>query len=392
MQKIKILFVVAGFYRAGAERFAYEIDKALDKEKFELSILSLEGKREISKLWNVRYYEELHKELGTRIKYADDFIDKRFHEKDRLRNKIKRQLRLFPRHINYWKVDALSAYMNQFEVIHWMGEYIFINDIFDEIKQKSLIHMMTARFQKRNLYDNFDYSFNYNFCTPFKKEELEYELEQFNNYHSVFIPLVMEVDREKCKWKFNNDIKIKKIGIFTRLNPFKPLDPFFYSFQLLLDKYPNVELHIFGAGDPNEYGMTDMLERLAIQDKVFFRGHQEDIVLTAINENLALSWFQGYNNHAPSGYAGIDICTSGTPLLCWDFCPNPNSFENEIYPHYKNLNKFVDKTISLLNDEVEATLLSEKQYNDVVKNRNIKDHIKVVENEYTRIKTIYSYK
>ncbi len=385
MSKINVLFVVGGLHRAGAERFAYEIDCALDKEKFVVKIICLELEADIPVNFGERYYESLHKEQGTTIKYADDFIDKRIHTKDRLRNKIKRQLRLFPRHINYWKVDALSAYMNQFDVIHWMGEYIFINDISDEIKQKSLIHMMTARFQKRNLYDNFDHSFNYNFCTPFKKEELEYELEQFNNYHSVFIPLVMEVDREKCKWKFNNDIKIKKIGIFTRLNPFKPLDPFFYSFQLLLDKNPNIELHIFGAGDPIELGMIDMLERLAIQDKVFFRGHQEDIVESAINEELSLSWFQGYNNHAPSGYAGIDICTTGTPLLCWDFCPKPNGFENDIYPHYKNLNKFVDSTINILNNEVEATLLSEKQYNDVVNNRNIVDHIKVIENEYVRI-------
>ena len=56
MEKTKILFVVAGFYRAGAERFAYEIDRALDKNKFELTILSLEQEKKGAKLWNVRYY------------------------------------------------------------------------------------------------------------------------------------------------------------------------------------------------------------------------------------------------------------------------------------------------------------------------------------------------
>ena len=387
MPKIKVLFVVAGFYRAGAERFAYEIDCALDKSKFDLSILALEEEEKISTLWNIRYYENLHKELGTTVKYADDFIDKRFYEQNRLRNKIKRQLHLFPKHINLWKIEELSTYMTQFDVVHWMGEYIFINEISDEIKRKSLIHMMTARFQKRNLYDNFDHVFNYNFCTPFKKEELEFELEQFTNYHSVFIPLVMKIDKEKYKWKFDGNSKVKKIGIFTRLNPFKPLDPFFYSFQLLLDQYPHVELHIFGAGDPNDFGMTDMLERLTIQDKVFFRGHQEDIVETAINEELSLSWFQGYNNDRPAGYAGLDICTTGTPLLCWDFSPKPNNFENKIYPHYKNLNKFVDKTVEILTNETDALDLSSKQYHDVTNNRNIDDYIEVIENEYIRINT-----
>ena len=92
MEKTKILFVVAGFYRAGAERFAYEIDSALDKDKFALNILALEKENETSQLWKNRYYENLHKNLGTTIKFADDFIDKRFYEKNRLRNKIKRQL------------------------------------------------------------------------------------------------------------------------------------------------------------------------------------------------------------------------------------------------------------------------------------------------------------
>lgn len=66
MSKIKILFVVAGFYRAGAERFAYEIDKALDKEKFELTIFCLERQNKMSPLWKDRYYENLHRELGTK--------------------------------------------------------------------------------------------------------------------------------------------------------------------------------------------------------------------------------------------------------------------------------------------------------------------------------------
>ena len=384
MEKTKILFVVAGFYRAGAERFAYEIDSALDKDKFALNILALEKENETSQLWKNRYYENLHKNLGTTIKFADDFIDKRFYEKNRLRNKIKRQLGLFPKYIDLWKIDKLSKYMDQYDVIHWMGEYIFINNIPNRIKEKSLIHMMTARFQKNDLYDNFDHSFNFNFCTPFKQEELKYELEQFESYHSTFIPLVMRIDKDNKKWKFREQ-HIKKIGIFTRLNLFKPLDPFFYSFQLLLDRFPNAELHIFGNGNPKEHRMIDRLERLGIQDNVFFRGHQEDIVKTAINEELALSWFQGYNNDRPAGYAGLDICTTGTPLICWDFSPKPNNFENPIYPHYKNLNKFVDKTFQILTDEVEASNLSDKQYYDVINNRDVDDYITAIEDEYIRL-------
>ncbi|WP_394673813.1 hypothetical protein [uncultured Chryseobacterium sp.] len=383
MTKIKVLFVVAGFYRAGAERFAYELDRVLDKEKFDLTIFCLEKVKDINPVWKIRYYEDLHKQLGTKIKYADEFIDYRYTEQGRIRNKIKKYLGLFPKNPSFWNED-LSNYLDEFDVIHWMGEYIYINSVSDSVRKKSLIYTMTARFQKRTLYDNFNHELYYNFCTGFKKEELKYELEQFKNYHSVFVPLFMKIDEKKRRWKFQNS-SIKKIGIFTRLDPFKPLDPFFYSFQLLLDRLPNCELHIFGNGDPIQTGMTQSLERIGMQDKVFFRGHQEDITDTAIDEKLDLSWFQGYNNDRPAGYAGFDICTTGVPLLCWDFKPNPNEYKNPVYPHYKNLNQFVAKTIEILTDHNKAEDLSEKQYNDVLKTRSAVNHIKTIEAEYERI-------
>lgn len=38
MSKVKVLFVVGSLCRAGAERFAYEIDTALNKKKIQTTI------------------------------------------------------------------------------------------------------------------------------------------------------------------------------------------------------------------------------------------------------------------------------------------------------------------------------------------------------------------
>ena len=92
MPKIKVLFVVAGFYRAGAERFAYEIDKCLNKEKFDISIFCLEKSNDINPMWKVRYYEKLHEKLGTKIIYADKFINKQ--DKKSLINKILTKIKI----------------------------------------------------------------------------------------------------------------------------------------------------------------------------------------------------------------------------------------------------------------------------------------------------------
>ena len=121
MAKVKVLFIVGGLHRAGAERFAYEIDKALNKEKFKTTIFCLERYKDIPINFGERYYETKHLKLGTEIIYADNFIDSKYFEKDRYKNKILQKLYLFPKKIEYWKKE-LYDYINQFDVIHWMGE------------------------------------------------------------------------------------------------------------------------------------------------------------------------------------------------------------------------------------------------------------------------------
>src|SRR4249920_2549609 len=119
----EILFVVGGLHRAGAERFAYEIDTALDKNKFNVSILCLEEKGAVSAHWKERYYEKKHEALGTIIYFLDTFLEKKsafligklFHKITRgkfkqIKNKFK---------------PAFYSYLDQFDVIHWMGEYTF---------------------------------------------------------------------------------------------------------------------------------------------------------------------------------------------------------------------------------------------------------------------------
>lgn len=379
MSKIKVLFVVGTLYRAGAERFSYEVDKKLDKAKFELEIFCLERQSFIYPDFGERYYESKHQELGTKIVYSDKFRSRKI---DVAHNIIKK---IFLKVINNknkeFKEKKLFHYLDSFDIIHWMGEFTFIHSVPEFIRKKSIIHMMSAKFQNSKIYELYDFNKEYTFCSPFKNDEVSYELSQFNNYDFFVIPLALDVTNFVNKWKFQ-DTKIKKIGIFTRLNFYKPLDPFFYAFQLLLDVMPDAELHVFGAGDPVQEGMVAMLERIGVANKVFFRGHQENIVETALNEKLSLSWFQGYNNDKPSGYAGLDICLSGTPLICWDFHPNPKSEINLVYPHYKSLNNFVKASLDVLNNEQNAIKLSTVQFIETKNNRDINRWIGKIEKFY----------
>lgn len=379
MTKIKLLFVVADFFQGGAERYAYEIDRAISKEKFEITILCTGTEENHNRKWN-RYYDQLHLELGTKIYYLDRFQNKKANSfQSRL---IKRVIKSYK--VENIKKDKILLFLKEYQLIHWMGEYTFFNWLPLPMIEKSIINSMSAKFQNPSLYKGFDFNYCYNFFSGFTDNELEFEYSEFKKINHWFFPLVLNVHSRERTWRFS-DSKPKKIAIFTRLDKYKPLDPFFYSFQLLLEKIPDCELHIFGNGDPETEGMNRYLRNLNISDRVFFRGHQENIVKTIKKEYIALSWFQGYNNSRPAGYAGFDVCTTGTPLICWDFFDKPREFINETYPHYKKLTQFVAKSYELLTNEISANKLSSLQFADVKINRDVNKKIKELEDIYTEI-------
>ena len=300
MPKVKILFVVADFYQGGAERYAYEIDNAIDKTKFEIGILCTNTKENSDQKWN-RFYDSKHLELGTKITYIDSFsINRKDTFEIRLLRKIDKNYK--KERFNFKK---LISFLEGYDLIHWMGEYTVIHDIPESIKKKSIVNSMSAKFQNPDIYKAFDFDYNYNFISGFTKNEFEFEYNQFKKINHWFFPLILNLKDQRNNWAYK-DSEIKKIGIFTRLDKYKPLDPFFYSFQLLLDQMPNCELHIFGNGDPEAEGVNRYLRNLNLIDKVIFRGHQEDIKTTICDEQLDLVWFQGYLNR-PAGYAGFDV-------------------------------------------------------------------------------------
>lgn len=379
MSKKKILFVVVDFFKGGAERFAYEIDKVLDKNKFEVSIYCLGLEKENNNNWK-RYYDNKHKELNTEIIYSDIFRRKQSNSK--LIRIIKKGLNLKDK--NYLKENEIINLFNNFDLIHFMGEYTVLHFLPEFILNKSVVYSMSAKFQNAHLYNKFNFNFNYNFISTFYEDEQKLEYADFKNINHWFFPLVLEVKNKNPRWSFYNN-KIKKIGIFTRLDKYKPLDPFIYSFQLLLEKLPNSELHVFGTGDPEVEGINRYIRHLGLSDKVFFRGHQENIVKTALEEQIDISWFQGYNNRRPAGYAGLDICTAGIPLVCWDFYDRPILYRNNIFPHFKNLNSFVNESVNLLLDRKFANKISEAQFNEVSTQRNSIEKIKELEIIYLDI-------
>jgi glycosyltransferase involved in cell wall biosynthesis len=376
--KVKVLFVVSEFYQAGTERFTYELDRALNKNLFSVEILCIIPLNASTRFTD--FYYSKHLELGTKIHFMDEI---NVPTEPTLRQKIKK--RLFNTPFVDERVNAKS-FFNSFDCISIMGEYNFkeiYKYITDENKHKLLIHIQNSKYQVINPYDAFPKDEEFHFVSGFHADQIKHELSEFDKYKHTYYNLNLKFENTFVKTEYNNS-NAPKIGIFTRLTPAKPLDPFIYSFQLVVEKLPKAQLHVFGSGDPVGEGVTRHVQQLKLEKHIFFRGHQENILKTAIEENLDLVWLHGYHG-IPGGWVGFDISTAKIPQLFWNFGSEEDTKFHPFFPMFNSLSGLADKSILTLSDPLAAKKLAEEQFKYTDENYNIAKNIHVMENLYHSI-------
>jgi glycosyltransferase involved in cell wall biosynthesis len=368
----KILFIVSDFYQSGANRYAYEIDKSLDKSKIDLSILSWH-KLNNSEIWN-DYYFSRHQELGTPIFFENEINQLTIPTfKERFEKKILNKP--FPN-----ERQMFHDFLESFAKIIVIGEYLYpyVARFMNEKElDKTYISIHNSIFQHKENYDLYDKKQFYQFISSFKDGMYQIEFQSFENYSHVFFPLSIQIENSV----FKTDYELKesvKIGIFTRLSHTKPLDPFLYAFQLILEKYPTAEFHIYGSGDPEKEGVMRIVKQLDLESKVIFRGHQEDLIATALADNLNLIWLHGYYG-IPGGFSGFDICTTKIPQIFWDFSVSSDKFSDPRFPMYHQLSKFVAKSLEIIEDPSKAKDLAEVQYKYIDEEKNVQKFIHILE-------------
>ena len=372
--KSKYLFVVSDFYPGGCQRESHELDIVLHKKGIKTEILCVSNLNDHEHFPDT-YFEE-HKSLGTPITFLNEIIS------DPSKEPKNALSRLFTKKENIF----LDNYFNQFTEVIFFGEYTYKRlqkNISNAYSKQIKMFVVCSRFQGKK-YREFNKKNNYLFIDGFEDgHEIEYEYEGFKQYEHILLPLSLNPTLQYKKWEYRDE-KIKKIGIFTRLSKAKPLDPFLYSFSILQDRLPEIELHIYGSGTPEEAEYDRYIRHLNLKN-VFFRGHQENLKQTINDDNLNLVWFQGYNQR-PAGYAGLDVALTGTPQLFWDFFEGNNAHINDIntiYPHFKNINSFVNSTIDVLCDKELAEKISITQFTDTFENRNMETNCKVIEHLFS---------
>ena len=371
--KTKILFVVSEFYQSGANRYTYEIDQCINKELIQLDILSWHPLKN-SEVWEDFYYQK-HLALGTKIYFLGE-IKKVTHPtyKQRLKRKIFKKPLPDERLI-------YQDFMNQYDKIIVIGEYLYpaVTQWMNKRQKLNVfVSIHNSIFQHPENYANFDKEDSYRFISSFEDGMFQNELRQFKDYKHCFFPLSINNTNKvfKTDYGFKEPIKI---GIFTRLSFTKPLDPFLYALQAICEKYPTAQLHIYGSGDPVQEGVMRFVKQLDLTKNVFFRGHQQDLIHTALADNLSLIWLHGYYG-VPGGFAGFDICTTKIPQVFWDFSVTGDKYRDERFPMYHVLSKFVAKSMEIIENESLARELAEVQYSYIENDKDIQKFIHILEN------------
>ncbi len=259
-----------------------------------------------------------------------------------------------------------------------VGVYDLVCNNYNVHPTNSLIHVLTAKFQDEKMYDNYRKDLPYHFVCATPIEFLSEELSDFTNFKYTYFPLSFDTDGYKTL--ITNEAKkgAFQIALFTRLSPLKPLDPFFYAIKLLHEVGLNVNLNVFGAGNPKELGLTRQLAYLHIKEIVDFKGHVKSIQDTLQSNPPDQIWFQAANGQ-PGGYAALETCLTGLPHLFWEFANIGNDDTEGAIRTFTKLHDFVETSEHLLNDKKAALSLGFQQQKYVRQAHSINNHIHILE-------------
>lgn len=380
MKKKRILWVVYDFIQAGGQRYVYEICKALNKEKFEIDFLKV-GPMNYDKHWDHEFYYTPTLELGCKVFFLEDLFGskKKNFPKSGL---LIRTFNYFKRKIipekSVDKKGMLEDFFRKYDFVNFSGTSVFEICLEYNINPPNgFIHILTFGFQKPDMYKGYEKVAHYKFISPVTLSAAKKDLDGFTNYEITYYPLCFETSPYDIEKSVSS--KNYRIAIFTRLSSMKPLDPFFYSLKILVEWGLNVELYIYGAGNPEKLGMIRQLEYLYIRDRVKFLGHVESIP-DALKENKPdLIWYQSANKE-PGGYAAFEVSMSGLPQVFWDFMDMAEHRSIEkVFPSFTNLLSFSRYSREIILSPEKQSILGNQQRDYVIENYSIKKHIHILE-------------
>jgi glycosyltransferase involved in cell wall biosynthesis len=306
-EKVRVLFVIGHLVQSGAERFTYEVLKAIDREKFDVALLT-KGRMRKSDF----YYDKI-KALGIPIHRRLPLWYGRLQRHARplylvLRPLVNLLYRLYAK-------PRLAHLLDSYDVINaiQIENYYALQPVLPN-NDKVITYLMAHRFQYTfDPMDDCERGRHYRFALfdPVMREEFA---GSGCDVEEIHFPLVIDLS---ATTDLSSHARIEppyRIGVFVRLARDRPLVGILQAFAALRAKGVDAELWLYGRGDRELFAKE--IDALGIREHVSFRGHTSSIERTLREDGLSMVWMTSYG--PVIAYASIEVGSYAFPMIFWN--------------------------------------------------------------------------
>lgn len=376
--KLRTLVISYELAQGGAELFAYQVARSLNRERFDVEIVTrwrpndrqLYASRLEQEGFNISRPTWFGMLVGDRLR--------RFRG-TRLRRLAIKFASLFDRGLRRLIRDADLVLISQIE------NYVAVQE---HVAGKAVVlHLMSNRFQ-------YDYDI-YADCDPRRRPALVLiDPEQENGIRGSGlegarrIPVNLSIDFQGRQTLYDPTRRSRnpiRIGVFQRLNrqerPFVPL------LQALkeLRKSVDAHLHVYGRGDREIFAPE--IDQLGLRNYVHFEGHAEDMREPLSSAGLSLTWMTSFAHTL--GYASIEIASYGVPIVFWNCAENPpetvRAATGGVYAAYCSVQDLVAETRHLLGSDDWLRAYGERLRHHIMERYDLRTMMAVIEPFYETV-------
>ena len=385
----KIVFVVDTLAQHGAERYLYEILKAIDRSKFDCSVLCTYPLTDAN-----NHYEQSILALDIPIstfELGELYPNVRSNVKRKLYNALTyRWLGITGRKEEIQKRSeaALHQQLIGYDLISILKIEVFnrFPAIFASYPNL-VIHLLSWGIQYlKNPYENLP-NRPYRFVTMIDSQrddvlETNFSLISEPTFDFYAFPLLLDLTGRENNYTPKTENPI--IGVFSRINYDQPTIMFLFAFHLLLKRLPTVKMYFYGKAVSEEYLQfyRQTAEILGISHAIVFKGHVSDLKKSIDQDEISMGWMNIGNSTL--GYSSIEISSMGLPVAFFNIDKHDPTKIDDRLAVFNDMEAFAEHSHQVIVDAERLTEESDKLFDFIQTNHNAEIIISQLEDYYLR--------
>ncbi|MFZ5494498.1 MAG: glycosyltransferase [Verrucomicrobiota bacterium] len=376
LAKIRVLVVHSQLAQHGSERYMYEICRALNQDRFDVTVLT--------RPFFIRdqfYYHEFTK-LGVPIHC-------RLVTRRHLRFPIKwlYSYSAAVRGLVRWTQQRLVRWLcrplvESADIIVVIGVETYCDAFAPWLDKREnvVIHHMNHNFQFER--DYFAECRQRHIVIFDEQQRMEISASPLRGCEMFHFPLSMSLlNRAVLPVNTPSAGKPVRFAVVSRLYKDRPNEPLFRCFAALTREI-NAELYFYGGGDASKY--TALLRELGISDKVVFKGHESNLEKAFSRDQPSIFWLVSMG--PTIGYGSVEVASLGLPMVFWDL--SQHSYEEILRQTdgamhaFSTIEEFARFNLELLQDPVKLQHCADQLCRHVRTRFEISRYIKKLECYY----------